>query len=574
MATMRMPTPEELAEIIAALQSLRAPLPVSSGTLRAFAARARLCVALRGEIIIAQGAEPDYLYLLLSGQLRAADTSGETPRLLSYHAPPAFVGERGMLHRAPRSATVDVISDARLACWDRDAFDALVGRSAAVRNYFDVLYTQRVARAERPFPGKQWDEVVVYKGRKHILQLINVLIAPLMLLLAAVLMAVGLSTVETPLEAIEAIAGIPATIGLAWALFNYFDWRNDEYIVTSKRVIHVERMLLYGEEWDEAPLVRIQDVTVLAHNWLQRQLDYSDVTIKTAGAGNIVFAGVRQAEQVREIIFQEQARARERRAADEKASIRLALASKIGREVPDVALPVDSHASTTGRYVPPRRRRLPPWLDYLYPRLAIVEGTSIAWRKHWIVLLRKIVPPLVLLAAAIGLTVMLLRLDQDNLPLIALSSALIVAALVWYLMRYDDWHRDVYIVTDNRIIDVESSAFRLRGERRREGTFDAVQNVTYTIPSFAARLLNLGDVVIETAGTQRTFTFNSVFDPSGVQQEIFNRWDAYHEERHQRERESEAARLAEWIGEYHQLQHQPADVGVVEPMGTTYRRIV
>lgn len=557
MATKRLPTPEELAEISAVLQSLRLPLPVDADALRMFAESARVCEVLRGETIIAQGAEPDYLYLVLAGQLRAADTSGAAPRLLSYHVAPAFVGERGMLHRMPRSATVDVVSDARLACWDQEAFDALVSSSAGVHNYFDALHTQRVARAERPFPGKQWDEVVVHKGGKHILQLMDALTGPIVLLFAGLCLAVGLSLVETPLEAIEAVAGIPATIGLAWALFNFFDWRNDEYIVTSKRVIHIERMLLYGEEWDEAPLVRIQDVTVLAHTWMQRQLDYSDVTIKTAGAGNIVFAGVKQAEHVRELIFEEQTRARERRAADDKASIRLALANKIGREVPDVALPVDVRAATSGRYAPPRRRRMPALIDYLYPRLAIVENDSIAWRKHWIILARKVLPPLALLAAAVALTVILFRWDEDNLPLIAVSSGLVVAALIWYLMRYDDWHRDVYIVTGNRIIDVESSAFRLRGERRREGTFDAVQNVTYTIPTFTARLLNLGDVVIETAGTQRTFTFNSVFDPSGIQQEIFNRWDAYHEERRYRERESQAERLADWIGEYHELQRQP-----------------
>jgi uncharacterized membrane protein YdbT with pleckstrin-like domain len=96
----------------------------------------------------------------------------------------------------------------------------------------------------------------------------------------------------------------------------------------------------------------------------------------------------------------------------------------------------------------------------------------------------------------------------------------------------------------------------LQGERRREGTFDAVQNVTYSIPNFLCRLLNMGDVVIETAGTERTFTFNSVFDPSAVQQEVFNRWDAYHEDRRRREKESEAQRLADWIGEYDEMRRQ------------------
>ena len=97
---------------------------------------------------------------------------------------------------------------------------------------------------------------------------------------------------------------------------------------------------------------------------------------------------------------------------------------------------------------------------------------------------------------------------------------------------------------------MESSAFRLRGETSREGTFDVVQNITYSIPGILHKLLNMGHVIIETAGTERTFTFMSVFNPIGVQQEIFNRWVAYQEGRRRHQRESEAQRMAEWIGEY------------------------
>jgi hypothetical protein len=103
-------------------------------------------------------------------------------------------------------------------------------------------------------------------------------------------------------------------------------------------------------------------------------------------------------------------------------------------------------------------------------------------------------------------------------------------------------------------VDVDSSSFRLRGESRREGTFDVIQNITYSIPGFVNQILNMGNVVIETAGTAETFTFLSVFSPSSVQQEIFDRWAAFQEGRHRREQENQAQRMAEWIGEYHQLQ--------------------
>jgi uncharacterized membrane protein YdbT with pleckstrin-like domain len=556
MSTLRSPKAEEHDEIVNCLTSLRQPLPLSPAALVELAERASIMEVLRGEVVIAQGNAPDYLYFVLSGHLRAADMSGDQPHLLSYDTAQTFVGAHGMEHKTPRTATVDAISDARLACWDQGDFDWLVETGDGVCGYFDSIHQQRIARAQRPFPGKHWDEVVVFQGGRHPLQLVQALMGPALLIVAAAILLIGLSSIQVPAILIEIFVGLPAALAVAWGTFNCFDWRNDEYIVTSKRVIHIERMLLYGEEWDEAPLVRVQDVTVEAHTWLQRVLDYSSLKIKTAGAGVLVFAGMRGAERVRELIFQEQAKARERRAADDKGSIRAALAQKMGRQIPDVKTPVDARVPAGARSDGSQPRRLPPLIDYLYPRLAIVEGDSIAWRKHWLILVRKVAPPLLLFAIALAATILVLRFDMAYSYLMVVLVLGVAAAIIWYFLRYDDWHRDVYIVTGNRIIDVESSAFRLRGERRREGTFDAVQNVTYSIPNFLCRLLNMGDVVIETAGTERTFTFNSVFDPSAVQQEVFHRWDAYHEDRRRREKESEAQRLADWIGEYDEMRQQ------------------
>jgi uncharacterized membrane protein YdbT with pleckstrin-like domain len=139
-----------------------------------------------------------------------------------------------------------------------------------------------------------------------------------------------------------------------------------------------------------------------------------------------------------------------------------------------------------------------------------------------------------------------------------------LVSFVWYVYLYDDWHKDVYIVTSDRIVDVESSSFRLRGEERREGTFDVIQNITYSVPGFFHKLLNMGSVVIETAGTAATFTFVNVFDPSAIQQEVFNRMVAYQEKQRQQRRVREDTRTADWVGEYHLL-HMEGEHRTREP---------
>jgi hypothetical protein len=142
---------------------------------------------------------------------------------------------------------------------------------------------------------------------------------------------------------------------------------------------------------------------------------------------------------------------------------------------------------------------------------------------------------------------------QDN-PMLALYLLIgWLVTLLWYTYQYDAWRKDEYHVTRSTIIDYKGSAFNLRGEQRRQGTFDVIQNSTYVTPNFLAKLLNIGHVIIETAGTELTFTFEWVYNPRDVQQEIFKRWRAYKESQTQQAREYEEKRYIRWLGEFHDM---------------------
>jgi CRP-like cAMP-binding protein len=557
----RKPTEEDLAELVQALHTARHRIPLDEEQIKALAARALIREVMRGEIVMEQGAEPDALYFVISGQLSAVDISSAEKRALSYHAAKTFVGEQGMIYGRPRAARVDVISDAKLAFWDRATFEWLLGQNGQVRPFFEELYQHRERRSRQPFAGRQPDEVTIVHARKHPLMLFNALTLPAVLLLLSLGLIILLSQLqELPTILIGVTAGFTIMIPVLWGAYNFIDWRDDEYIVTSKRVIHIERYVFYGEERDEAPLVRIQDVTVHASNIWERLLNYYDVTIQTAGAGKIVFAGITDAEQVKETIFEERAKAQERREAADIGNIRKALAQRTGRQIPELDRPVDVLPATTGAFARNKTRQLPRLLDYLWPRMSVVQDDTITWRKHWFVWLAKTWPALLLTVTLSSLAILALlslppftALNQGTWIAAAILGFGAFAAYTWYIYLYDDWHKDVYIVTHDRIIDVESSSFRLRGEQRREGTFEVVQNITYVIPSFFHRLLNMGNVTIETAGTAETFTFRSIFNPSAVQQEIFNRMVAYQEEQRQKQRIREDLRTAEWFGQYHNI---------------------
>jgi membrane protein YdbS with pleckstrin-like domain len=563
----------DLEQLLNALRTARQRLPLSDEQIVELARRATIRDALRGQTIIKQEQPAKYLYFIISGQLRAADIREDPPRLLNYHAAKTFVGERGMLHNEPRAAEVDVVSDAKLARWERKDFEWLLNLNDQVRPYFEDLYRRREQRARRPFPGKQWDEVTVIRSHKHPLMLLGDLIWPSMLLLFSLLVLVSLLVFGLlPLVLFWPLIALPAFIALVWGIFNFINWRNDDYIVTSKRVIHIERYIIYGEERDEAPLIRIQDVNTRTNNLWERLLNYYDVTIQTAGAGTITFRGIRDAEEVKNAIFEERAKAQERREAGDKALIRKLLAKRMGEDIPDVKVPVDTLEPRSGYFE--EQRRLPPLLDYLWPRTTVIEGDTITWRKHLFIWLTTVWPALLLFLGLLALMILVL-LGAITFGPLATGAWLIELLLgigvflsfMWYIYRYDGWYRDIYILTSSSIVDVESSSFRLQGEQRRTGTFDVIQNITYTIPGTLYQILNMGSVFIETAAVAGNFTFENVFDPSAVQQEIYNRMVAYQEEKRRQEQTRQDQRMADWFSEYYHLREPgsgPREGDVIE----------
>ncbi|HXW00307.1 MAG TPA: hypothetical protein VEC93_17950, partial [Anaerolineae bacterium] len=196
-------------------------------------------------------------------------------------------------------------------------------------------------------------------------------------------------------------------------------------------------------------------------------------------------------------------------------------------------------------------------IDFFIPRVKEVNGDEIIWRKNIFVFLWLITLPLLvglalfylMLAAFFGFFPF--RQPDPTWGWILLIGWLI--DLVWYAYQYDTWRKDEYLVNRTSIVDYKGSPFNLGGEQRRSGTFDVIQNIAYVTPNLLAKLLNIGHVVIESAGTEMTFTFVWVYNPVEVQQEIFKRWLAHKESKVQQDRAYEEQRLVRWIEEFYDL---------------------
>jgi len=550
-------------ELAARLRSVPIFSSLSPEECQKVASLAQVARYPQGTVLFRQGDPGDKFYVILSGQVRvwARETDGQV-RVLNYHAANDFFGELALFTGKPRAGTVDVMHEVELASFDGEAFEQLLTLYPGIGQYLRTGAQERMAVSNRPFPGKQWDEVAVAFARKHWIALVESLWPPgIFLLISVGLVVVAHSTGGDKIAALVSLLLLLFLVVWLWWL--YVDWINDDYIVTTKRVIHIERILLIREERHEAPLEQIQDVTMQTTGPLARLLDFRDLVIKTAGLGPITFSRLPNAEKIKNKIFEMRKAAMERRAAEEKGQIQQAIRERLGlpTQSTEEQHPVPTQKPVTQRRQATSRGGLGKLINYIVPHLQEEEDNQIIWRQHWLVLIGDLwMPGLGILFSAALLVVSLTHpgpLAFVPSPLLSLGAALLLlSSVIWYLWRYDGWRNHVYIVTDTRVIDVAGSPFHVYGESRREGTFDVIQTIYYDIPNFLARLTNMGNVYIDTSGTSKAFTFEQVHGPSAVQEEIFRRMVAYREQAQQSARQRQRQEFAEWFKIYHQEARQ------------------
>jgi membrane protein YdbS with pleckstrin-like domain len=439
------------------------------------------------------------------------------------------------------------------------------------------------------------DETVVWNDRPHWLWFLLPQLGLLFGLIAllALLSAFGVMSASAASLQLLLLVGLiywPAAVLFA---INYF---NDYYVITNRRVTRRDRRLLVWEQRLDAPLEMVQDVTVDA-GLLGRLFDFGHVAVRTAAKiGAIQLIGVPQPEDVKNLILQERAGVAAASRGQQKEVLRRGLVDGLGlaQPVPDpdqvralganVGLP---RAATPGGRLrgllwPGRRQRLqtlpgarkpkPGWLLRLtgpLPRRLryVLVGPpvpapkpnpgQIVWRKHWINLVMRagtaalsVIVLLLLLVVAFTPPGDILGAYQSGFVLVLLI--LLIPASLWFLWDYVDYRNDIYVVTDEKIIDIERKPLGLASSRR-ESQLDRIQNVSSRQDGLLANILNFGTVEIQTAAMDAGFTFFMVGQPKQVQRIIFEKVDVYRRLQEEKALALRQRELIEGLQVYHEM---------------------
>jgi uncharacterized membrane protein YdbT with pleckstrin-like domain len=152
-----------------------------------------------------------------------------------------------------------------------------------------------------------------------------------------------------------------------------------------------------------------------------------------------------------------------------------------------------------------------------FPRKLLNDDESIALElhPHWWFLAAHVV--VLVVAVVVGIVVLIAGV---HVALTAAVGVAVLAALIWFGVRYAQWSTTNFVVTSDRLI------FR-HGVLSKHGIeipLERVNTVHFSQTLFE-RMLGSGDLVIESAGEMGRQDFSNVRRPSAVQNEIYRQME-------------------------------------------------
>ena len=334
-----------------------------------------------------------------------------------------------------------------------------------------------------------------------------------------------------------------------WLAWNINNWANDFYIITNKRLVWLEHVSGLYDSRQEAPLGTLLSVGI-QKTVMGAIFGYADIVVRTY-VGNIRFNRVGDAPIIGKLIEVYWKKSKIGDREEEAETMRAALRRKLGGEA---EAPAEEELIIEPKMdvetAQPAEKNFFQWLFQDFLRIHVEDEHIITYRKHWLVLLRMSLLPLLGLIISLSFLIGMVTWNFSDIPYqlgVMIGFLLTVFMLCWLVYRYIDWRDDVFQLTPNQVIDIDRKPFgRLS---RRSAPLENILSIEYERKGIFQMFFNFGTVYITVGNTQ--LTFDEISRPADVQQQIFARMGAHAEELRQREIDEERERMTEWFKVYH-----------------------
>src|SRR3990167_816012 len=152
------------------------------------------------------------------------------------------------------------------------------------------------------------------------------------------------------------------------------------------------------------------------------------------------------------------------------------------------------------------------------------ENIILMLRRHPLIIYTKIAAILIV-AVAPFIIYPFIRKFFPQITVYPRNILLILGAVIYYmfiwtyfLIVWVDYYLDIWIVTNQRIMDIEQKG--LFSRQVSEFSISRVQDVTVDVIGIMPTLFHYGDVHVQTAGEARQFIFRDIKNPQKVKDVI------------------------------------------------------
>ena len=493
-----------------------------------------------GAAIYQQGENANHFFIVWSGEVKLKQKAERQERILTTFSLGDFFGE-DLIHDTKRRETAVVKGSTKVLRFRKDTIHQLMDKYPNLKRIIQATAHSRRFAYRKKFKWLREGESVYFVTRKHGFFLAVELFLPTLL---GIFLAISMGWVITNYSPFcVGVVTVGLVVCIAVILWLWLDWSNDYYLVTSQRAMWVEKIVLLYDSQQEAPINTVLSTNITKNQILGWFIDYGTVIIKTY-TGSIEMQRSSTPTLLVGYIDGLQARGKELSKYEETEAMEEELSRRLNPVEVEKPSPATSAQpiKNTEKPLSGLRKVITTFIKMRYE-----DGTTITYRKHWFVLIKKTwIQAILLVVLSVGL-IYLINTEMLNIVNLLLWLFVFVGIFLWWLYQFIDWQNDIYVLTLENILDIERKP--LSREVKKSASLENILSLEHTRLGLIGLLLNYGTVRIN-IGTEQ-FNFFYVYNPAQVQYEIFDRMTVLRYRKEQIQAAKERERIVDWLAIYH-----------------------
>jgi hypothetical protein len=499
-----------------------------------------------GQVIYDTGDSCNGFFVILSGRVVIEQETKAGVFPFAFLEPGDHFGQEILSDSSRKRLTrATAFTDVVLVKFSRTALKDLASRSQDFKQAAKLLHRSFLVSIRKVFPWKNEHENIIYITRKHYYYLFRSLVFPV---LTGILLLIPLALIYFVIlpgrVIIPILMACELVVSFFWSLWKGWDWTNDYYVITTDRLLNLEKVVLFYESRQETPMEAVLSLETDS-SFTGRWMGFGTIRAKTY-TGSISFPYLESPDWVVGLLQDHWARVKTARIEVNQTEIEADIRQRISGSKPTAPqLPVNPLTSQV------ESSPLVSSMADLF-KLKEIQDDSVIYRTHWWILVRRLFLPLIFLIIWLMSMIAAATGFLGGVDITFFFSTILLSGLVlwiWFLYRIVDWRNDYYMITPDQIIDVHRRP--LGSEDKRTAPLKNIQTIEYKRLGMLGLLLNFGTVFIRIGDTE--FTFDYVSDPSAVQKELFERFMDLTRKEKKNEIQAERERIADYIDTYHRM---------------------